>query len=246
VKIGVYVINLDRSVARREALWQQAAALGLELRRVEAVDGRAIDPKDWVDLDEESFKRNNGRSVVPGEYGCYRSHLKAFFTFLETDDDAAIVIEDDIQLAGDLVERAAAILDAVPKAEMVKLFNHRTVWFRRTAISRLGDEVGRAFHGPQGSAACNLYTRQGARKALQNLKVMRYPVDIALERGWQSGLAVFTVREDIVSLGALKKQTEIASIADYRKYKFTGAKRMVTHFVRAGEYLRRIGFALRA
>jgi glycosyl transferase family 25 len=244
MKIGVYVINLARSRARWDGLSQKAGELGIALERVEGVDGAALATGTRTDLDMKRFLRENGRIVLPGEYGCYRSHMLAVSTFRSSDYDAALILEDDVELAADLVERAAAILEAVPDAELVKLLNHRTKWFRPRATSRLGDEIGRSVHGPQGSAACYLITRSGADKILKTLEVMCYPVDVALERGWHSGLAVFTVRDNVLNLSPASKTTEIATRDDYRKGKFRGPRRTITHLLRALDYIRRIRYCL--
>ncbi|MCJ7993713.1 glycosyltransferase family 25 protein [Rhizobium cremeum] len=245
MKIGAYVINLDRSIERWRSLIAQTAQFGMQFVRVVGVDGAAIPAQQRTDIDERAFLRQNGRLMLDGEYGCYRSHLKALSTFLESDDDAAIIIEDDVEVPPELIERAEAILAAVPEAELVKLLNHRSRWFRLRATSRLGDRIGRCLHGPQGSAACYLVTRTGAEKLLRNIRVMSYPLDIALERGWQNGVNVFTVKDNIARLSpTTSKMTEIGTRADYRKRKFRGPRRAITHLMRALEYTRRIRYAL--
>lgn len=244
MKIAIYVINLARSHARWEGLSNKARELGIPLERVEGVDGAALALEERSDLDVKRFLRENGRIMLPGEYGCYRSHLRAISNFRASDNDAAIILEDDVDLIPDLVERASAILEAAPQAELVKLLNHRTKWFRPKVTSRLGDVVGRAIHGPQGSAACYLITRSGADKVLKTMQVMSFPVDVALERGWHTGLAVFTVRDNVINLSAASKSTEIATRDDYRKGKFRGPRRTATHLLRALDYIRRIRYCL--
>ncbi|MGX5664356.1 glycosyltransferase family 25 protein [Rhizobium daejeonense] len=245
MKIGAYVINLDRSIERWRCLTAQAAQFDMQFLRVSGVDGAAIPAEKRIEIDEPAFLRQNGRLMLDGEYGCYRSHLKALSTFLESDNDAAIIIEDDVEIPPKLIERAEAILDAVPDAELVKLLNHRSRWFRLRKISQLGDQVGRCLHGPQGSAACYLVTRKGAEKLLSSIRVMNYPLDIALERGWQNGVNVFTVKDNIAHLSpTTSKMTEIGTRADYRKHKFRGPRRTITHLMRAIEYIRRIRYAL--
>lgn len=239
----IYAINMDRSRDRWDELCREAAELGIELQRIEALDGATVDEKDRVDWDEVSFKRNTGRWMLPGEYGCYRSHIKALSAFAASGLPSAIIIEDDIRLVEDLPKRAAAALAAVPQADVIKFFNHRMVGFRRYATSECGDDVGRAFHGPMGSAACYLVTRAGALKLLERMNVMEYPLDIALERGWATGTEVFTVGRDVVR--SKRPPSTIASRAVYRTKKFAWWKRIPTHLIRARDYLDRLCYALR-
>lgn len=243
MKIRIYAINLERSRDRWEELSQQAGALGLELHRVEAVDGASVAKEDWIDWDEKAFKRNNGRWVLPGEYGCYRSHMNALSSFLESGLPSAIIIEDDIGLVADLPDRGAAALAALPQADLIKLFNHRVVGFRCYARSSLGDRIGRAFHGPMGSAACYAVTRAGAAKVLDRLAVMEYPLDIALERGWAIDTEVFAVERDIVR--SKRPPSTIATRGVYRTGKFVWWRRIPTHVVRLFDHLRRLKYAVK-
>lgn len=241
--IKIYAINLDRSVDRWNALSRQAQELNLDLIRVPGVDGTIIPPEERVDTDEYFFRRNNGRIFLPGEYGCYRSHLKALSIFLSTGDPLAIIVEDDIQLRSDLVAQADAAFQALPQADVIKLLNHRIVWFKRFATSSLGIDIGRAAHGPQGSTACYAVTRLGAEKLVKRLARMEYPWDIALERGWATGIEIYTTRLNMVSI--VRHKTTIASRSAYRASKFPWWRRLRTYHVRMLESVRRIDYALR-
>lgn len=196
-----------------------------------------------MDCDEKAFRRNNGRTILPGEYGCYRSHLQALSVFLGSGLPFGIIVEDDVDMTADLVARMEAAFDALPRADIIKLCNHRTVWFRRQAVSSLGDEIGRAAHGPQGSAACYGVTRSGAAKLLTALSTMEYPWDVALERGWATATEVYSTKEDVAVLA--RHKSTIANRAAYRGTKFPWWKRLRTHGTRIKESAWRISYALR-
>lgn len=244
MKLGIYVINLDSSVERWAAMRSKADECGLHVNRVRAIDGRPLSPRDYRDVDWKGFARYGGRTILAGEYGCYRSHIKCLSIFLASDFDAALVMEDDVDLTANLMERTMAILEAVPDADVVKLFNHRSRWFLSLTISPLGDEVGRCLHGPQGSAACYVITRRGAEKVLSFLHTMTFPFDVALERGWHYGSNVLSVRQNLVSLTKHSNDSQIGQKADYRQIKFVGPKRLPTHLMRIAEYYRRVRYVL--
>lgn len=247
MSIQIYVINLERSASRWERISAQAGEMGLDVIRVLALDGATVKPEDWIDADQRQFRQMHGRTMLPGEYGCYRSHLMALQQFADRDDAApiALVVEDDIDLQADLVERALALHNALPQAGVVKLFNHRTRGFRPKVVSALGNAVGRCLHGPQGSAACYFVTQPAARKLVASLAVMKLPYDIAIERGWDSGVPTYTVRDNLTSLGPLYRQTAIAHVAQYRKTKTTRLRRLSTHLFRARDYVCRLAYAYR-
>lgn len=244
MKVGLYVINLDASIERWAALCDRAGKYGIDPIRVAAIDGRKLSRKDFRDIDWKACARHGGRAILPGEYGCYRSHVRCLSIFLQSHFDAALVLEDDIDIPADLLERAGAILDAAPDADVVKLFNHRSRGFLTIATSAFGDEIGRCLHGPQGSAACYLITRGAAAKALPFLHAMSFPFDVALERGWHHGLNVLSVRKNIVCLMNHSNDSQIGSRADYRRVKFFGPRRVPTHLFRVAEYYRRIRYVL--
>jgi glycosyl transferase family 25 len=242
--IAVYAINLDRSIERWQDIHNQAERFGLEITRVSAIDGTRIEDNARTNYIEEAFVRVNGRPMLAEEYGCYLAHLKALRTFLKSNAEYAVILEDDICLQRDLLQRTAQIISKMPSADVVKLLNHRTVWFRSSTRTELGDLIGRCFFGPQGSAACYLVTRKGAGKVLAALKEINFPFDVALERGWGTKLQVYTVKDNLLELSPRSRESQIADRAKYRSIKLPGLRRVPTHVFRTAEFFRRIYYAL--
>lgn len=243
MNIRIYAINLDRSTERWDALSTQAAGMSLDLVRIPGLDGTAMAASERVDYDEGAFTRKNGRTLLAGEYGCYQSHLKALSAFLETGDAIGIIVEDDLILTEDLCRRTAAAFEACPGTDVIKLSNHRVVWFRHYCTSSLGDQIGRAAHGPQGSAACYGVSRAGAAKLVDKLRRMEYPWDVALERGWATGIEIHTMRTNVAK--TTEEDTTIASRETYRSTKFPWWKRLNTYGLRFIDDAKRLGYALR-
>ena len=244
--VPIYVINLDRAANRWQRLRDQAERFGLVVRRIAAVDGRTIAEHERVDFQAEQFNYHNGRRLLPGEYGCYRSHLAALAQIAEGDEDVAIIAEDDIDLNLRLIPRALAALRAVPGAGVVKLVNHRIVGFRPVAVSAEKDVVGRCLHGPQGSAACYIVTRGAARKLVVTMRQMLLPFDVALERGWATGVETFTTEADLIDFSPLRSETAIGKPMDYRSAKKHFLLRPGVHWFRSCDQIRRWIYTLQA
>lgn len=242
--LPIYVINLDRSADRWTAV-EQSRNFGLDIRRVAGVDGRTVEPADRIDVDAVQFRRCHGRQMLPGEYGCYRSHLKALETVAAAAEPVAIIAEDDVTLPADLPERVAALFAADPGIGLLKLVNHRTTWFRAIGRSARGDEYGRCLHGPQGSAAAYAVTRQAAARLRQKLGIMWLPWDIALERGWGTTVPTYTTRGALVTFPNRHGPSLIADSARYARTKPSALQRMPTLAFRAVDYLRRMNYSLR-
>ncbi|KQO79783.1 glycosyltransferase family 25 protein [Rhizobium sp. Leaf262] len=243
-KIATYIINLDRSSDRWSAISSQARCVGMHVERVIGVDGREVENEQRVGFDEKAFIRRNGRILLPGEYGCYKAHIRALELFLSSANTSAIIVEDDVDLDVNIIPRAMAIQKSLPTAEVVKLLSHRSKFFREMVVTEYGDRVGKCLHGPQGSAACYLVTRVGAARLLATIQRINFPYDIALERGWKTGVKIFTVQQNIVELSDRSHFSQIASREEYRAVKVKGLRKIITHLIRAVEYVRRIRYAL--
>lgn len=236
--LPIFVINLDRSPERWERISRSGG--GLDLRRVAGIQGSEIAREGWRHVAPERFMFSHGRILLPGEYGCYQSHLLALRTIVEQDIPAAVVAEDDVVLVPDLAARAAALLGASAGGVM-KLFNHRVRAFRRWGTSALGDAFGRCAHGPLGSAACYAVTNAAARALLERLRVMWLPWDIALERGWDTQVATFTSHLPLVRIGPDAVKSTIART--YKVSKLPPTRRLPAAAFRAEDYLRRAAYA---
>ncbi len=149
-----------------------ASGLDLDLRPVDGVDGKTIAPENWRDFDRSGFELRNGRHALPGEYGCYASHIKALELFLSTDAPVAVVVEDDVAFTPDFSERVKAIVAIMPDDAIVKLTNHRRKGFKGRGTSALGDSFGRCIYGPQGSSACYIISRRAAQRFVNAARVM--------------------------------------------------------------------------
>lgn len=243
--LPTFVINLDRSTDRWETVRESASGTSLKLERVSAVDGRVLAAdSSRPGLDEEEFRSSHGRMVLPGEYGCYRSHLVALGLVVERGDDLAIIAEDDVLFDADVERRVRSIVATDPGIELLKLVNHRTNAFLGYGRSQLGDAFGRCLHGPQGSAACYAVTHAGAQKLLAALQTMWLPYDTAFERGWSTGVATYTTRTPIVRFQPNQAETTIATRSEYRMSKLPKHGQYSVLVFRARDYLRRAAYAM--
>lgn len=235
---AIFVINLDGSTDR----WEQvsSSARHLDIRRVPGVSGKSIPRAEWRHVAPLRFELSHGRVILPGEYGCYQSHLRALETVCDEGLPSAIIAEDDVLLSPDLPQRAAALLEA-SAADVMKLVNHRVRSFVRRGVSAGGDEFGRCMHGPMGSAACYAVSNRGARRLIEHLRTMWLPWDIALERGWDTGATTFTTLRPLVRIAREGHQSTVAK--RYGISKLPALQRLPAAAFRAEDYLRRAAYA---
>lgn len=224
-RIPAFVINLDSDHELWQDLLKDATTHGIELHRVPAIDGRVLDRSEWTGVDIEAFQRFTGREILAGEYGCYRSHLKALQQFLADGRPFGVILEDDAAIDERTAGRVQAIVDTVKTFDLVKLANHRTRYLIRAVTTKAGDYVGRTIQGRQGSAAAYLVSRQGAQRLLTALETMAFPYDVALERFWDHGTRTLTTKENVFGYTERPEGSSI-SPNGYAETKFSRHQRM--------------------
>jgi glycosyl transferase family 25 len=95
-----YLINLERRKDRLAAMNAQAAALGLGLERVTALDAGTADPAQ-VNLWFAPWFANGGPlgEIPAGDKACLLSHRSAWEQFVASGDAHAVFLEDDVRLS---------------------------------------------------------------------------------------------------------------------------------------------------
>lgn len=99
--MDTYLINLKRRPDRLSEVSRKMAELGLPFKIFRAVDGHDDDAK-LPDLNRHLFVINQKKQPVRGEIACAASHIAVWRQFLETDEEYALILEDDIDIAPDL------------------------------------------------------------------------------------------------------------------------------------------------
>lgn len=222
-----------------------AKSHNINLKRIEAVEGRLLTTEELHDFDGEAFRRYHGKMVLPAEIGCYFSHLKTLQAIAQADDEIAVILEDDVRFTAAL-KPFLAQLSAVDGWDMIKLVNHRVSLFYSHLQLPDNVELGRCMHGPLGSSAAYVVTREGARKLLDALKPMCLPYDVALERGWAGNYNCFITRQPLVLLAdALASTVSEQGKQSYAKSKLVWWKRINTFFFRSQDYIRRMIYAVK-
>ncbi len=88
-----YIINLDKDIDRLQVLSNQLHSFGIEFERIPAIYGKEYEGNEY---NEDEAIKQNGRALSFGELGCALSHKRAYEAFLKTDDDYALILEDDV------------------------------------------------------------------------------------------------------------------------------------------------------
>lgn len=182
-----YVINRDGEAARWRHMIAAFRATEIRLVRVPAIDGAAARPTTG-EFDASGYRRRHGRRINVFEVACYLSHLKALRAFLdESDDDIAMILEDDVT--------PAPALDAVMR-EALKFSGAWNV-LRLSGLSRGKPLLVKRLSSPHSfyvnmgrlkGAGAYMIDRAAARCFVEHLLPMTLPYDHAMDREWFWGL----------------------------------------------------------
>ena len=99
----VYLINLDRREDRLAAVDQQLQSLGMDYERIPAVDGSLNDYRPPKIFNSFLYSINFKKRPVDTEVACAQSHRCAWYAFLQSDSDCALILEDDVVIDSSLV-----------------------------------------------------------------------------------------------------------------------------------------------
>lgn len=179
-RLATYVINLPRSVVRRERMEAQLRGMSLEYRLFPGVDGKAEWDRLAPTLDAAAYRRNLGRAALPGEVGVYHAHLDVWRDFLAGDADVALVMEDDVVFHPEFMAAVQAALAARDRWDLLKLNRIRAKQPIRQ--ERIGDWVLNAYLGPATGTGAYLITRELAARLLPVMLPITRPIDHELDR----------------------------------------------------------------
>lgn len=243
--VQTWVINLDRAPDRLARVREQLERLQLPWQRLPAVDARAFTPAQRALLDEPAFHRHHGMTPLPGELGCYLSHIEVMRHFLASDAPAALVLEDDVRLHDTLPAVLAALMARPERWDVVKLSAVHSGTPVAVADLGAGHALAVMLSKCTGSSAY-LMNRRAAEAWLRErggLLPMQLPYDHAFDRAW-----VFGLKQRLVVPTPCGHDDQVASTigapANMPSRKFKGLKRLPTHLWRLGNELRRVGYGL--
>lgn len=184
--VQVYLINLDRSPDRLKTASALLAGAGVSFERLPAVDGKTLDLAGLAQYDAETAARTVGHALLPGEVGCYLSHLESLERFLATDARYSLVLEDDFNVDAGGFATLAAVLDWARDGDdawhVANLSRPAKKFWRAARVLDVAPEtvLQRAYYLPITTTAL-LWTREGAGAFLEGCRQITMPVDLALQ-----------------------------------------------------------------
>ncbi|MCR5225347.1 MAG: glycosyltransferase family 25 protein [Alphaproteobacteria bacterium] len=203
--VGSYLINMDKAIERLNIVLPAIEKLGFPVQRIAAVDGRSLgDRLDFVD--KETYKDYFKMYPELGTIGCSLSHEKALREFLKSENEFAIIFEDDVEFDADKLR------DAVEN-----VIYHKELWdvigleliHHGMPIKVAKDFVGYLTNVKD--AGCYLLNRYAARQYLQKFYPIKMPFDHYYTATWEFDIKFFGIEPRIVKQRGLPSQIKISA-----------------------------------
>ena len=189
--LHAYVINLDRDSNRWKHIQESFHGTSFLLSRVSAIDGNTLAlPSPYFDATR--FRLFHGRLVNIYEIACYISHIKAIQSFLQSNEEHALICEDDIVVHPELETIITAALKEKDSWNILRLSGlspGNPIFLKQlTHNYSLSLELCRLK-----GAGAYILDRKAAASYVKHLLPMWLPWDHAFDREWFLGLRALVV-----------------------------------------------------
>lgn len=189
--IKIFVINLATSTQRRANISRQLDALGLDYEVVDAVNGKQEYEQLVAFYDDAASLRRRGKSLTPGQLGCYASHYRLWQRCIAL-NEPVLILEDDAYLYPQLfLEFIKQHQQLAEKFACVRLFEHKRKHFSSYKTKAMKHFDVRRYSKGHMSTTGYFLTPKGAQIYLDNSTKWCFPVDIMMDRFWQTGLPCY-------------------------------------------------------
>jgi glycosyl transferase family 25 len=257
VQLKAIVISLKKSIDRREFIIKQCNQIGIEYEILEGIDGRTL-PENictkFIQARKNAYAPKglppSTWEVAPGVVGCALSHINAYKKIVESNTEAALILEDDailtdsIKLLMDNKKVIKYLRDK--KVELIQLAAVKSDYIYLPEIKLLsriklapGLTIGKAAKIIPG-ASCYIISKSGAQKLLDNILPLRYASDQILANCEYFGIAYYAAKQPLSLQNRELKSTITMNGAKPRRARINHFKR----YTRIRKYFKRsiLGF----
>ena len=162
---------------------RQARERGIEIEIIEAVAGQNLSERERADYDRKKRSKFFARELTDNEIACIVSHRKALQTFLESDADYGVILEDDTELRPHFITAIQEATEHWHGWEVAKLYTNEGSLY--PLMKPEDAAAARANAGVEAvlprkimwNAMGFLYSHSGAQKVLDGMQHFWRPAD---------------------------------------------------------------------
>lgn len=195
MNIPIYLINLDENPERLAECHAELTKHGLTYERVPGVLGKELSTQEIAKYyDEVMNEKLHYRTLSKGEVGCYLSHRECWKKIANSKAPYGIVLEDDINITGDVERAMELVQQANFDWDLIKLAPYSRKTGKVVFSHKLDDEFDLVIHKkPMSGCAATIYSKAGAEKLLATTERFFRAVDTDIQYFWEKGINVWSL-----------------------------------------------------
>ncbi len=200
------IIHLERSLERKPQVKKLKKNLPYQTKVVEAVDGSNPDNDFSKSYTPKLLRPHYPFSLRSAEVACFQSHRKCWQEILDRGLDAALIIEDDVDIFdGEFTAAVKLAMKEIKMGDLIRFPMKPREKSRNRSVKRDNISIFEPTVVGLGTQA-QIVTYDAARQLLEKTEKFDRPIDVYLQLRWKHGIRILTlwpngVRERSSSLG---------------------------------------------
>ena len=200
------IIHLERSLERKPQVRKLKKDLSYRTKVVEAVDGSKPDNDFSKSYTPRLLRPRYPFSLRSAEVACFQSHRKCWQEILDRSLEAALIIEDDVDIIdGEFTAAVKIAMKEIKKGDLIRFPMKPREKPRNRSVKRDNISIFEPILIGLGTQA-QIVTYDAARRLLERTECFDRPIDVYLQLRWKHGVRILTlwpngVRERSSSLG---------------------------------------------
>ena len=200
------IIHLDRSLERKPQVRKLKKDLPYRTKIVEAVDGSKANNDFSKSYIPRILRPRYPFSLRSAEIACFQSHRKCWQEILDRGLEAALIIEDDVDIIdGEFTAAVKLAMKEIKMGDLIRFPMKPREKPRNISVKRDNISIFEPTVIGLGTQA-QIVTYDAARRLLEKTEHFDRPIDVYLQLRWKHGVRVLTlwphgVRERSSSLG---------------------------------------------
>lgn len=186
VPLEIVVVNLERSLERRQQMTALLTPLGLPFSFFQAVDGRAVCHPLFDRADQKLAEIRRGFTLNAGELGCFASHYLLWQRCVQ-ENRPLLIFEDDVAINDGFPEAYRLASERIDRCGLIRFSGHKERAYTRQETIDDRWSIVRFFKGPHGTS-CYAVSPKAAARLIAAASVWFEPVDCHLDRFWTHGV----------------------------------------------------------
>ena len=198
----IYVINLERAARRLDYISEQLIKHNIKFERIDAVEGVKLESRTLKNYQNQSkYTIQHYSMLSPGEIGCSLSWHKAWALVSNADNQAIIVLEDDVEISDNFTQTISKLEKSLDKNIVIDLSGKPGFLEKERKIVN-GITLIRYSTPPLGNQGA-IYGKNAAERLLANVAEFKSPSDTLRQMIWRHDVQTWSLKQ-----GCLSHQTQ--------------------------------------